>query len=75
MPAGHRLSAAVLARMRGGCIKAAVVWQLVSAGTGPATPPLSAAAWNTGQMPSLPGLGIAWRDLVPQAGQLAVDAP
>ena len=55
MPAGRGLSAAVLARMRGSRIEAAVVWQHVCAGTGPATPPLSAAAWNTGQMPSLPG--------------------
>jgi len=53
------LSAAFLARMRGGCVKDAVVWQLVSAGTGPATPPLSAATWNTGQMPSVPEPGIA----------------
>jgi hypothetical protein len=45
--------------MRGGRIKVAVVWHHVFAGTGPATPPLSGAAWNTSQMPSPPGLDIA----------------
>jgi hypothetical protein len=34
-------------------------WQKISGGTGPLTPPKSAAAWNTDQMPGLPELDIA----------------
>ena len=53
------LPAAVLARLLGIHIKVAVAWQQPPPETGPATPPTSAVAWNTDQMPALPELDIA----------------
>ena len=55
VPAGRGLSAAVLARMRGSRIEAAVVWQHVCAGDWASHAATVSRRLDTGQMPSLPG--------------------